>query len=327
MKPTMSEPAAKQELLAQLPPFEPLSWLAGGNLQTLYAKSLQSAAPPYRRELLPDRFGTGRVAYDFIDADDQDAPLVMLFHGLEGSSRSHYAVALMNAVRARGWHGVVAHFPTCGGVPARRMYHSGDTPEAAHMLQLMAARYETVYAAGVSMGGNILAKYLGEQGRRSQAAVPRAAAVVSAPLDLPAAGAALSHGLPKLLYTRYFLNTMLPKIEAWTGAPPVHKIRSLADFDHYYTAPLNGFAGKDDYYRRAASKPYLKDIAVPTLVLNAQNDPFLPGRFLPGEAEVSPQVYLLQPANGGHVGFVSGRGRGHLNWLPAALLRFFELAA
>lgn len=318
--------ARKNALLSQLPPFERLNWLRGGNLQTLYAKSLQTAAPAYRRELLPDRYGDNQVAYDFIDAPDPAAPLVMLFHGLEGSSSSHYAVALMNAVRARGWHGVVAHFRTCGGVPAARMYHSGDSPEAAHMLGLMAERYATVYAVGVSMGGNILAKYLGEQGRKGEAAVPRAAAVVSAPVDLPAAGEALSHGVPKLLYTRYFLSSMLPKVRAWTGETPGRKIRSLADFDDAYTAPLNGFADKDDYYRRVASKPYLKDIAVPTLVLNAKNDPFLPGRFLPSDAEVSEQVYLLQPEDGGHVGFAAGRGRGHLNWLPDTVLRFFDLA-
>ena len=102
------------------------------------------------------------------------------------------------------------------------------------------------------------------------------------------------------------------------------RIRSLADFDNAYTAPLHGFANKDDYYRRAAAKPFLPDIATPTLLLNAQNDPFLPGRFLPTANEVSDSVYLLQPKNGGHVGFVSGSGRGHLRWMPQAVLSFFE---
>ena len=306
--------------LRQLPPLHSPLWLAGGNLQTLYAKLLQSPPPAYRRELLPDSSGHERAAYDFIDADDADAPLVVLFHGLEGGSGSHYAVALMQEVAARGWHGVVAHFRSCGGVPAQKMYHSGDTPEVAHMLSLLASRYRRIYAVGVSLGGNVLAKYLGEQGRLPQSTPLLAAAAVSAPLDLPAAGRTLEHGLPRLLYTRYFLSTLMPKVP---HQPGLH-IRSLADFDNAYTAPLNGFADKDDYYQRAAAKPWLPDIATPTLLLNAQNDPFLPGRFLPQEHEVSDSVYLLQPANGGHVGFVSGHGRGHLRWMPQAVLSFFD---
>ncbi len=306
--------------LNQLPPFHSPRWLAGGNLQTLYAKLLQSPPPAYRRELLPDSTGREQVAYDFIDAANPDAPLVVLFHGLEGGSGSHYAVALMQEVAARGWHGVVAHFRSCGGVPSKAMYHSGDTPEVAHMLKLLAARYRQIYAVGVSLGGNVLAKYLGEQGRLQQNTLVRAAATVSAPLDLPAAGHTLEHGLPRLLYTRYFLSTLMPKVAAQPGL----RIRSLADFDNAYTAPLHGFADKDDYYRRAAAKPFLPDITTPTLLLNAQNDPFLPGRFLPTADEVSDSVYLLQPANGGHVGFVSGSGRGHLRWMPQAVLSFFD---
>ncbi|MDO5059319.1 MAG: alpha/beta hydrolase [Neisseria sp.] len=351
----------KHALLSQLPPPVPPSWLKGGNLQTLYAKTLQPEPPPYRRELLPDRFGRDLAAYDFIDAADADAPLVVLFHGLEGSSRSHYAAALMRAVQAKGWHGVVAHFRSCGGVNAQTLYHSGDTPEVAHILGLLAQRYRKIYAVGVSLGGNVLAKYLGEQGRlktegfseaekagnnvqpdtqrasespfsdgltaaerystaHTCGVLPAAAAVVSAPIDLPAAGEALEHGLPRLLYTQYFLSTLMKKVPY----PPPHKIRSLGDFDNAYTAPVHGFADKHDYYRQAMCKPYLHDISVPTLLLNAKNDPFLPGRFLPSENEVSRQVYLLQPEHGGHVGFVSGFGRGHLNWLPDTLLRFFE---
>lgn len=313
-------------LLAQLPPLHTPRWLKGGNLQTLYAKALQPEAPAYRRELLPDRFGTDVAAYDFVDAADADAPLVVLFHGLEGSSRSHYAAALMRAVQAKGWHGVVAHFRSCGGVNAQTLYHSGDTPEIAHMLGILKARYRKIYAVGVSLGGNVLAKYLGEQGRLQTAGsacgpLPAAAAAVSAPVDLPAAGEALEHGLPRLLYTRYFLSTLMAKVP-----PPTRKIRSLGEFDHAYTAPMHGFADKDDYYRRAMCKPYLRDIALPMLLLNAKNDPFLPARFLPSADEVSPHVCLLQPENGGHVGFVSGRGRGHLNWLPGVLLHFFESA-
>ena len=305
--------------LPDLPPFCSPRWLVGGHLQSIYAKLRQSPPPAYRRELLPDSYGEDQAAYDFVDATNPDAPLVVLFHGLEGSSRSHYAVELMHAVQSRGWHGVVAHFRSCGGVPAKRKYHSGDTREIAHMLGLLAAHYREIYAVGVSLGGNALAKYLGEQGRLNAPAVPRAAAVLSAPVNLAASGAALESGLPRLIYTRYFLSSLLAKM------PPVpQKIRTLGDFDNAYTAPMHGFADKDDYYRQAAALPYLRDIAVPTLLVNAKNDPFLPARFLPAEHDVSPQVRLLQPEHGGHAGFVSGGGLGHLRWLPETVLRFFD---
>ncbi len=307
-----------------LPPLHTPRWLRGGNLETLYAKTLQAPPPAYRRELLPDSTGQTLVAYDFIDSPRADAPLVVLFHGLEGSSRSHYAVALMNAVAARGWHGVVAHFRGCGGVPntAPVYYHSGDSREIGFMLQTLAARYPAIYAAGVSLGGNALAKYLGEQGR---AAIPQAAAVVSAPVDLTAAGRRFDKGTTRLLYTRYFFNTLLPKARAFDfHSDALSRCKTLSDFDDAFTAPLHGFQNAADYYRRASCKPLLPAIETPTLLLNAVNDPFLPPEALPGAKEVSSAVTLLQPAHGGHVGFVSGRGRGHLNWMPQTLLAYFE---
>ncbi|MFV2030094.1 YheT family hydrolase [Neisseria sp. S1] len=299
-------------------------WLVGGNLQTLYAKALQPPPPLYRREMLPDSTGQTLVAYDFIDSADKDAPLVVLFHGLEGSSRSHYAVALMEAVTRRGWNGVVAHFRGCGGVPntAPVYYHSGDSREIGFMLQTLAARYRTIYAAGVSLGGNALAKYLGEAGG---CAIPKAAAAISAPLDLTAAGTRFDRGTTRLLYTRYFLNTLLPKARAFNfNTEYLNRCRTLRDFDNAFTAPLHGFADAADYYRRASSKPLLHDVGIPLLLLNAVNDPFLPPEALPSEKEVSKYVTLYQPAQGGHVGFVSGSGRGHLNWLPQTLLAYFK---
>ena len=129
-------------------------WLRNGHADTLFAKLLQGKAPDYRRELLPDSTGKTQVAYDFVDSADPDAPLVVLFHGLEGSSESHYAVELMKAVQQRGWNGVVAHFRSCGGIEntAPVFYHLGDTPEIAFMLNTLAQRYSTIYAVGVSLG-------------------------------------------------------------------------------------------------------------------------------------------------------------------------------
>lgn len=296
----------------------PPQWLRrlGGNAQTLYAKSLQRTAPDYRRELLRDSYQTDYIACDFVDASDTDAPCVVLLHGLEGSSRSHYAVELMHAVQQHGWHGVVVHFRSCGGVPSKRLYHSGDTRELAYILPILAERYRTIYVVGVSMGGNVLAKYLGEY---ATDAVPHVAATVSTPFNLLASSRALEHGLPRMLYTPYFLHSLLPKVP-----PTTQKFRNLGEFDDAFTAPIHGFINKDDYYTRAASFPFLSAITVPTLLINAQNDPFVPPFSLPRAQDISGSITLLQPKHGGHAAFVSGNGRGHLRWLPETLLAWFE---
>ncbi|QEY24995.1 YheT family hydrolase [Neisseria animalis] len=318
-------------------------WLCNGNADTLFSKLLQGKPPAYRRELLPDSTGETQTAYDFIDSPDPDVPLLVVFHGLEGSSRSHYAIEMMKAVQRKGWHGVVAHFRSCGGITntAPVFYHSGDTREIGFMLDTLAARYPKIYAVGVSLGGNALAKYLGEQGRLNRAAPVKAAAAVSAPVDLAAAGTRFDRGLTRLLYTRYFLNSLVPKARAFSRfssaetrparlqtALSLSQCKTLGDFDDLFTAPLHGFADRHDYYRQSSCKPFLKDVAVPLLLLNAVNDPFLPPEALPSATEVSPSVTLLQPPHGGHVGFVSrDRGRLNIEWLPKTVLAYFDATA
>ena len=313
----------------QLPAYRPPFWLRGGHLQSIWPKLVRIGSPAYRRELLPDSLGATEVAYDFVDGKRPDAPLLMLFHGLEGSSASHYARALMFAAQRRGWHGVVAHFRSCGEVENRApvFYHSGDSAEVAHMLQLMHSRYPRIFAVGISLGGNALAKYLAEQGSR---AIPQAAAVVSAPLDLTAASHRLERGLSKMLYAPYFLRSLLPKAAACAARFPhidaaaVQAAANLTDFDNAFTAPVHGFADAADYYRRSSAKPLLHQIAVPTLILNALNDPFIPAESLPQASDVSSSVTLLQPEYGGHAGFP---GTADLDWLPDTVLRYFDLAA
>ena len=267
--------------------------------------------------MIADSYGEDLVAYDFIDAPNRDAPVVVLFHGLEGSSQSHYAIELMRFVQQCGWHGVVAHFRSCGGITSKRLYHSGDTREIEYMLQVLRERYAQIYAVGVSLGGNALAKYLGEQGK---AAIPRAAAVVSAPIDLNAAAEALAQGVSQRIYIPYFMRTLMQKVPPKQG----FACKTLYEFDNAYTAPIHGFRDALDYYTQSQCKPFLRNIVRPTLVINAKNDPFLPAQFLPNIDEVSDNVLLLQPENGGHVGFVSGSGRGHLRWLPENILAFFN---
>lgn len=318
-------------------------WLPGGHAQTIHAASW---APRQHVTYWRDRWET--PDFDFIDLDwveppagstkelklseTDDAPLVVLFHGLEGDSSSQYAVGLMHAVAARGWRGVVVHFRGCGGEINRlpRAYHSGDSAEIDWILRrFRSTRAGPIYVAGVSLGGNALLKWLGEQGERANAVVTRAASVC-APVDLPACAVALAHGF-NMIYTRRFLTTLKAKAMAKMKRYPalcdrrrMLATRTLYEFDDLVTAPLHGFRGVDDYYTRSSSKPFLKAIGTPTLVLNARNDPFLPERHLPTPQEVSAHVTLELPATGGHVGFVSGRFPGNIEWLPQRLLRFFS---
>jgi predicted alpha/beta-fold hydrolase len=255
-----------------------------------------------------------------------------LFHGLEGRSASHYAHALMHDVANARWSGAVVHFRGCSGEPNRlpRAYHSGDSAEIDWMLRRMRAQHDgALYAVGVSLGGNALLKWLGERGA-SAASIVTGAAAVSAPLDLMAAGDALGRGF-NLVYTRAFLSSLrrksLAKLTQHPGiydAALVRRARTLRDFDNVVTAPLHGFMDTDDYWTRSSSKPHLRSIDVPTLVVNARNDPFMPERALPHAHEVSPVVELDFPEGGGHVGFVSAPFPGNLQWLPARILSFFR---
>jgi len=309
-------------------------WLRGGHAQTMYpALFLRGKRPRYRRERWDTPDGDF-IDLDFIDAGSAGAPRVALFHGLEGSSSSHYAVALMRALERARWNGVVVHFRGCSGVPNRlpRAYHSGDAPEIGWILARLADAGQPLYAAGISLGGNALLKWLGEGGAGAGACL-RAAAAVSAPLDLMAAGAALGQGL-NLVYTRMFLATLrrksLDKLARFPGLydrETVLAARNLREFDDVVTAPLHGYRDTDDYWTRASAKPVLAGVRIPTLVLNARNDPFLPARYLPRPQEVSPTVLLEQPEEGGHVGFTGGAFPGNLDWLPQRLLAFFGESA
>lgn len=312
-------------------------WLPGGHAQTIYA-ALAAPRPSaaYRRE----RWDTPDD--DFIDLDWLDgsplpphAPLVVLFHGLEGSSRSHYALALMAALRRAAWRGVVVHFRGCSGESNRlpRAYHSGDSAEIDWVLRRLKALRPDVpmHAIGVSLGGNALLKWLGER-QNDATGILQSAAAVSAPMDLMAAGDALGGGF-NLIYARHFLVTMkrksLAKLNRFPGLFDRERMvasRTLREFDDLVTAPLHGYRDTDDYWTRASSKPLLRHISVPTLIINARNDPFLPQHALPQAHDAAAAVTLEFPAAGGHVGFVSGRFPGHLDWLPRRILGFFGQA-
>ncbi|MBV1776948.1 alpha/beta fold hydrolase [Burkholderiaceae bacterium DAT-1] len=323
----------------KLSDYRPPRWLRGAHLETIYpALMLKMRAPVYQREVWTTPDGD-EIAVDFLHARVRtDRPFCVHFHGLEGSSHSHYAVALMHTLRQHDWQGAVVHFRGCGGHPNKlpRAYHAGDSHEIDWVLRRLAERaQQAVYAVGVSLGGNALAKWAGEQGVHGKK-IAAAIAVVSAPLDLIAAGSVLDTGFNRQVYTRVFLQTLRPKtlgqlakFEAGLPGVSVHpdhiaRSQTFREFDDHVTAPLHGFKGVLDYWKRASSKPLLRQIDIPTLLINARNDPFLPAHALPGRHEVSPAVTLMQPARGGHVGFVEGAFPGNIHWLPRTILRYFQ---
>ncbi len=307
------------------------AWLPGGHLQTIYpATCIARPAVAYRRERWTSSDG------DFVDVDFVDGqpgkPLVVLFHGLEGSSNSHYARSLMAALSVRGWSGAVPHFRGCSGEAnlTPRFYHSGDADEVDWIVRKLHARAPgPLFAAGVSLGGNALLRWLGESGQAAN--IVAASCAVSAPLDLAQGGKALGSGF-NLLYTRMFLQTLKPKclakLERFPGLfdrDALMNARDLYAFDNVVTAPLHGYRDTDDYWHRASARHVLDEITVPTLVLNARNDPFLPGEHLPLTA--SNMVTLDYPDEGGHVGFPVGPFPGRIDWLPQKILHFFDAAA
>ena len=312
-------------------------WLPGGHAQTiwasLYARRLQQGDAPvtWRRERWETPDG------DFIDLDfsthrvGDQAPTLVLFHGLEGSSSSHYAQATAQVCARRGWRLVVPHFRGCSGEPNRlvRAYHSGDAQELDWILRrLRQGCGGDLLAMGVSLGGNVLARWTGmQQGAAND--VIRAAAVVCAPLDLVAGGRRMGVGLSRRLYTPMFMKTLVPKaLGKWQQSPGLFdkarllRARTLHDFDDVFTAPVHGFKDAQDYWQKASAKPLLRQVAVPLLLLNARNDPFVPQDSLPGPEDVSACVQLWQPAHGGHVGFSSGAWPGHVQAMPQAVAQW-----
>lgn len=317
-------------------PYSAPFWLPGGHLQTIYAGAVASApVVNYSRERweLPDG--------DFVDVDwaepiasgqetpNPSTPIVVLFHGLEGNSNSNYAKSLMATSLAKGWRGVVIHFRGCSGEPNRlpRVYYAGDAPEIQLLLTRLREQnaHAPIYAVGVSLGANALLKWLGESGEQAKRVIRKAAAV-SAPMDLAASATALDSGLNRILYTPRFVDSMRPKALSMSARFPgllddekIQSAKTIHDIDNAVTAVLYGAKDAEDYYLKNASKPWLTKIELPTLILNAKNDPFLPAETLPATHEVSATVTLEYPETGGHVGFP-----GSDNWLANRLLEFFN---
>ena len=311
------------------------AWLPGGHAQTiwpaLYARTVAGTIPPMSRE----RWRTPDA--DFLDIDKQmasraDRPMLVLFHGLEGSSMSHYAQAFAAWADEQDMHFAVPHFRGCSGQLnlAPRAYHSGDHAEINWVLERLRSEHQAaggqiLMAVGISLGGNALMHWAALQGHQATLKAD-AIAAICAPLDLMQSGLAIGRGLNRQIYTPMFLRSMKPKALAkWAQHPGLFDkaalmaAKDLYAFDDVVTAPLHGFKGTDDYWTHASAKPLMRDIRLPALALNALNDPFVPANSLPAKGDVSNSVTLWQPEQGGHVGFAQGMWPGHVRAAPEAV--------
>jgi predicted alpha/beta-fold hydrolase len=291
--------------------FRPAWWLPGPHLQTLYPSLFRKRrAPALTRERLELADG------DFVDIDwtasDGDMT-VLILHGLEGSLESHYTGGLLCALEHSGYKAGLMYFRGCSGEPNRlpRSYHSGDTGDLdtviRHIRKLRPGK--PLAAIGVSLGGNVLLKWLGEQGGNADITT---AIAISVPLDLHEAAVKLGNGASRI-YQQHLLKRLRDSvtIKATRHEPAfpldrLDELDSFHKFDNEITAPLHGFRDVDDYYARSSSKQFLKRIEIPTLLLQAVDDPFLPPEALPKYDELGPAVTLELARHGGHVGFVTG---------------------
>ncbi|NIR59674.1 MAG: hydrolase [Gammaproteobacteria bacterium] len=313
--------------------FKPAWWLPGAHLQTLWPHLVRRSpqvALKRERLALPDG--------DFTDLDwtrPGERGLVVVLHGLEGSSRSHYVRGVLAALERHGFGGVLTHFRGCSGEPNRlaRSYNAGDTADLDFVVATLAARHEglPLFAAGFSLGANVLLKWLGERG----AAAPLTAAVaVSPPFDLHKAARRLDAGLSRLYQwalLRQLRRRLERKFRGGVDAPIdlaiLPRLLTFPQFDEHVTAPLHGYAGADDYYTRASCRPYIGSIHTPTHIIHALDDPFTLPSAVPRPSELPPHVDLELKTRGGHVGFVGGRLPGRARyWLderiPRVLARY-----
>lgn len=304
-------------------PFSPASGMGNAHLQTLWG-------PILRRQptLVRERQRLWLADGDFMDLDwhgphSADSPLVLVLHGLTGSSNSHYVVGLQRALAAKGWASVALNWRGCSGEPnlLARSYHSGSSEDLAEVIAHLRSRrpMAPLFAAGYSLGANILLKHLGEVGSASQL---QGAVAVSVPFRLDQCADRIAMGFSKV-YQAHFMREMLAYVKdkqrrfqhegkhegltTLSNLGPLKKLRTFWEFDGKVTAPLNGFADAQDYYRRSSSGYFLGDNCTPTLIIQAEDDPFVFRHSLPQANEFSASTTFELHEKGGHVGFVEGR--------------------
>lgn len=305
--------------------FNPPFYLKNPHLQSILPKFVRQPKPRYKREYHLDSTGLATVAYDFVINDKSSDTLFVMFHGLEGSSQSHYALSFANRAIFLNKNAVIVHYRGCGGLANASPvdYNAGDTGEAHYVLSRLAKLYPKLHVVGVSLGGNLLARYLGEYGEQ---AVCVSAVVVSAPVDLASSAEAMHRLVARHVYTPYLLKSLIKKASTkleGVELERLNKIKFIDEFDEFYTAPRHGYGTRQNYYRQASALPVLKDIVCPTLIISSQDDPFL--GIVASQSDVSDSVQLYYPKHGGHTGFLGVSGRKFdLGWLSKTAFEFFE---
>ena len=319
--------------------FLPPAWLQGPHLQTLWSPLFRKqAAPDRQRERLYWQDG------DFIDLDwcgsNTSSPLVVLLHGLTGSSDSKYIIGLQHQLAVINWQSVVLNFRGCSGEPNHlpRSYHSGDSAELEAVLSQLKKRYpdRQLAAVGYSLGGNVLLKYQGEQAHNS---LLSCAVAVSVPFRLDLCAERMNRGFSRIYRNRFIRQLqeqMLEKLhffqyrgwkdraEALRAIVNQRAITTFQEFDHRVTAPLHGFKSGEDYYRQSSCRYYLKTVAKPTLVLHSKDDPFMTPDTVPVRSELSQDICLELTDRGGHVGFISARAGRVEYWLEQHIPAFLQ---
>lgn len=320
--------------------FKPAWWCRGPHAQTLFGALFRARLKvglSRKRLELPDG--------DFLDLDflevpssngRQASPLVVILHGLEGSSSASYVQSLIGEIYGRGWDAVVINMRMCSGVPNRlkQTYHSGRSEDLGCVVEYLKEkeRRSNLYLVGYSIGGNVLLKWMGEQGSHIPREIQKAA-VISVPYDLVASVELMDEGFNRRVYTRALLASLKSKIrmkeKQFPGAiryDVAKRCRTFRIFDREVTAPLNGFSDEMDYWIQTSCKKFLKSITVPTFLIHAKDDPFFPGELFPiGEVRDSEYLTALMVPHGGHLGFIGGCWPWKQNlWLEKRIMEFFD---
>ena len=308
--------------------FRPPFFLCNGHVQTVL-----SAVLPGRSDVRIQRERLELVDGDFLDlgwARAGTERLTILSHGLEGASDARYIRGMAAALNAAGWDVLVWDFRGCSQETNRlpRLYHSGETGDLGAVIDFAATRYSRIALVGFSLGGNLILKYLGESNPHPALV---SAAALSAPLDLAATARALDRHWSKRIYRNSFIKSLIAKVEAKAARFPdkfdvngIRGIRTFEEFDDRYTAPIHGFRDAEDYWEKTSARQFLTRITVPTLILNACDDPLLtPESFPVAEAEGNPWLFLEMPKSGGHLGFID-LVRGIEPWSERRVVEFLE---
>jgi len=315
--------------MRRLKTFRPSFWLPGPHFQTIWASMIRKIKSPK----------TNKEKIELYDGDflnllwliNGNGPIIIIVHGLEGDESSNNVKAIFSTIKEIGWNGVLILNRNCGGISNRlqRTYHAGETRDLDFVVNLTKKRFPKVplMIYGYSLGGNILLKWLGEKGDKAPIT---SAVAVSTPFDLASSANALNKGFSKI-YQKHFLKLLCKSTKRkFMKIPPsfnpgnLDNIKTLREFDNRVTAPLNGFYNANHYYSDSSCKKFLKEIRVPTLIINSLDDPFLEKKTFPSQKEVSEMVELEYLKKGGHAGFIAGNPWNIFGWIDYRITFFFK---